>query len=694
LEPLSITCDTCGARLKVRDPAAIGQILMCPKCQSMVLVEAPAGWPTDANAKHQIPNVALARERGDRTAADAHDKPSSLEDDAMDEQFGQAAEQSTTDAAEVLPSLAMPGTESVWTKFIPASMSRWGLLCGGSFAAVLIGVMAWTSLSGDEDGDHPAVAVEQEVTDKAESESSAESTDTLKQRDEPKPAAKPQPEPEAENNPFAKQPKEKTKDKSSATKTPPREKKPFDNSPSEKPRPQKDPIDRVIQQPETEPKDDKPAPPEGGKSSQDLLQGMDLLDEGELFGIDSGFGLPSEAEAADPKQPNGGDEEKAPEFAPLDDPESPKLAEINVDAALKLELVAAKYDRIRLIDFLETMSDLSRVPITLDLDALAPLQVGASTRVSVESGNTTVDKLIEDVLAASHKKLGVVRGKHGLTISPTASDRPLAMDHAVGDLAEDPAARADLANLIQEFVSPSTWTEAGGDSQIRVAGDKLHVEHTMQAQYQVIVLLEKLRAARKLPPHNRFYGAETFRLASRRQQAAKKLSAVIDVNHVVRVPLASVVRELEWAAGTNISVDWTALRENNVGRQTPVQLVARGKTLEEAMDELVAPLGLAWQVHDATTLRITTKKRGELQLDLEVYDLANVLAAGSAGDELVAQIRRDTDPNLWTDEGGGGRLQVDASQSCLIVSANQSTQLAVTELLARLREQNLARRAD
>ena len=43
MEPFSIACTTCRARLKVRDPAAIGQILACPKCGSMVLIEAPVG---------------------------------------------------------------------------------------------------------------------------------------------------------------------------------------------------------------------------------------------------------------------------------------------------------------------------------------------------------------------------------------------------------------------------------------------------------------------------------------------------------------------------------------------------------------------------------------------------------------------------------------------------------------------------
>lgn len=44
MDLFSINCTTCKARLKVRDAAAIGQILGCPKCGSMVQVLPPAGW--------------------------------------------------------------------------------------------------------------------------------------------------------------------------------------------------------------------------------------------------------------------------------------------------------------------------------------------------------------------------------------------------------------------------------------------------------------------------------------------------------------------------------------------------------------------------------------------------------------------------------------------------------------------------
>lgn len=48
-EPLfTIDCPTCERRLAVRSEAAIGAILTCPMCESMVAVSPPPGWQPPA----------------------------------------------------------------------------------------------------------------------------------------------------------------------------------------------------------------------------------------------------------------------------------------------------------------------------------------------------------------------------------------------------------------------------------------------------------------------------------------------------------------------------------------------------------------------------------------------------------------------------------------------------------------------
>jgi len=52
----TITCTTCKARLAVRSADAVGAILECPKCESMVQVVPPDGWmPAEGPAAQPPP---------------------------------------------------------------------------------------------------------------------------------------------------------------------------------------------------------------------------------------------------------------------------------------------------------------------------------------------------------------------------------------------------------------------------------------------------------------------------------------------------------------------------------------------------------------------------------------------------------------------------------------------------------------
>jgi hypothetical protein len=64
VELFSIACSTCRARLKVADPAAIGHILACPKCGSMVQVIPPPDWKPLAKVPVPVPNAAHVFESG------------------------------------------------------------------------------------------------------------------------------------------------------------------------------------------------------------------------------------------------------------------------------------------------------------------------------------------------------------------------------------------------------------------------------------------------------------------------------------------------------------------------------------------------------------------------------------------------------------------------------------------------------
>ena len=100
MELFAITCTTCKSRLRVRDQAAVGQILACPKCGGMVMVKPPPAW----------------NEAGEQKS----DLPTATEVDGPVVQFNQTLHSSAFDVLEDLLSDAPPKVQQ------PASKSRNG----------------------------------------------------------------------------------------------------------------------------------------------------------------------------------------------------------------------------------------------------------------------------------------------------------------------------------------------------------------------------------------------------------------------------------------------------------------------------------------------------------------------------------------------------------------------------------------
>lgn len=81
----TITCTTCQARLAVRSEAAIGTILECPKCESMVHITPPEGWrPAQSPGQEGAAADPSAPPPLDRVA----DSPITLELDTTASLFG------------------------------------------------------------------------------------------------------------------------------------------------------------------------------------------------------------------------------------------------------------------------------------------------------------------------------------------------------------------------------------------------------------------------------------------------------------------------------------------------------------------------------------------------------------------------------------------------------------------------------
>lgn len=126
----SIECATCRAKLKVRQMAAIGQILECPKCGSMVMVTPPAGWqPPPQEPAQQASRTSAGNDRRQKSGSSQASKSSIQRSRTTEKSTEQTPPAKTPQAKEQTPGKPSsshtphPGSSSV-TKAEPTQPAR------------------------------------------------------------------------------------------------------------------------------------------------------------------------------------------------------------------------------------------------------------------------------------------------------------------------------------------------------------------------------------------------------------------------------------------------------------------------------------------------------------------------------------------------------------------------------------------
>ena len=123
MELFRLTCVTCHARLSVRDRAAVGKILACPRCGSMVQVQSPESAPLDS-----------PKGTGDQFAATVNQAPvptsTNLEPDPKP-------------SADSLEAPALGGASAVLGGFRRQALA-WGV-AGTVSASLLVAILVWSA---------------------------------------------------------------------------------------------------------------------------------------------------------------------------------------------------------------------------------------------------------------------------------------------------------------------------------------------------------------------------------------------------------------------------------------------------------------------------------------------------------------------------------------------------------------------
>ena len=619
----SIRCTTCQRSLKVRSAAAVGQILACPKCGSMVHVTPPADWSASSESSATVssavggaPATVIAA-RLDEAATP--DQPA-LADARHDEQ---------------------PPRIPPWMSPTEAALRKWTLLAGLPVAGAIV---IWVAVSVFfSSGDEPAT-----LRPDAEIAAGAK-TDDQNRVDENPPTKKPSATPPIGPDvtvpaAVAADVEADVDDGLDDRKTPP----PLTAS-------DEDPLPSPPEPAGTTPV--QPPLVAGDEAPQEAVEDPEVDDA---------------VESNDDVRPRRAHTSSSPPVA--------------VAARLDDKLLAIDQPRIKLAELIDLLSALTTVPITFDWDEMADAGVQPDDDVTVKMTDASVREVLQSVLEPLGLEPVVENHQLLITSTRSRNATLRTVDYKVSDLIEDPSGgAAELAGLVRRFVQPSTWRETGGVGAIEASGDALTVTHGDAAQQEVLSLLEKLRVARGMPPA-RGRGLAEFSLETRYSRAQDALGATVTANFRRPQPLADIVAHFQDATNVNLSINWLALRNEGISPEVEASVVAADEPLGDALEELLRPLDLTYRIVDARWLFITTCLAAASQPELEFYDVRPLLNENQTAAALVEAIQGQVAPAGWRSAGGPGDAHFDAASGYLLVLQTHAAHAELEEFLEGQRE--------
>jgi hypothetical protein len=697
VELFTITCTTCRQRLKVGDASTIGEIQICPKCGSMVLVEPPTGWsgppaaepppaaPPDLDARPGEVDTSPLRSASPQRAATYPPEPVGDSDAgvvaAAAPPFVEPPLAPGMDG-ELIPSEPVLPTED-WTSQAARQRQQWLMLGGAAVVGVvlalgLVGFLASRVANQTRDeAAQPGVAPEAPTSDAASPPQQALSEPAA-------PAGEPGTETAAvPSHPAADDPgtsaaaaAEPVAAAASTPQAAPAESAPPDGLVTEDLKPEAMPAASPHSQQPT-------APPETVAATQPKEPNLDPGALSETLKAFAPF-IDPDVEPAPPEPMNAAEQglpELDPQTVTTQQPSVPRPEPRTVDVPARLQdkIAEVEFADVPLKNFLRFIMNFSTIPVSVDPDALALVRATPRSKINVQKADATVDQLLTAALSPLQLAPLSVDQQLVVTRPPLADGGLRRHAHGVSDLiGNDPQTLTQLADLIVELVEPSSWESAGGAGVIHEDLPSLVIQQRETVLFRAIVFCDRLRAARGLPPQSKF-DPELFSLAPRLARAAPRLAKPVTLNFPQPASFTRVLDRLSDAGEVEILVDWQALVPLGWTPDTETTVTANQRPIGEVLTEMLQPMELTYRVIDAASVQVTSPAAAEARWDIEFYPVPESLAAGPTADALVTRIRNEL-------TGGNpdklaGALHFDAPSRHLIAALPQSQQRKLAALL-------------
>ncbi|WP_145343138.1 hypothetical protein [Rosistilla ulvae] len=585
MDPFFITCTTCSSRLKVRDESMIGQILACPNCQAMVMVAPPTEDQLTIGRQHDIDSQAI-------TSETIHEE---LESEGTFPQAG------PTDADESPADLSSPSDSQPSGSFGTMPPGDWkpssyqgyrqiGMIALVSLIAIvssvaIFGLFIQQSLTKEKeiaevvDGSPDEVeASGQEVPGDGDS-NAVEDPDA----DDPPPAAD----------------SEIADSAMSASDPPEDESSPTDPVPATDPAPAVQDaagaVDPLTEVPEPVDGDGTPPPANSGPerifadagqpADQPEAAAMEELPESlQMFSSIFGQGL-------DLQQPDAKPQPTA--FKPIRFEPPPELSgryptpQPAVDAQQRLQQsLGLNLQATTLYASVDTISQITSVPITFDIESLDSAGIELGTPVSGRYLNTTAGEAIRDVLA-----------KAGCTLQQSAPGQMVvrASEPRISAFIEPALIITDLGEptpVIALATQLAHLPDDPAELAVDPASDRVQVTGSPQAAWRVALALDALRISRDLPPKLPASHSGRWLVDGRPEELPRPDPGPIVLEGDLPRTVEHWLSQVAQTQNARVLIDWPSAWQYGLTPEFTLLPWPNHDSLASLEQELLAPFGL------------------------------------------------------------------------------------------------------
>ena len=573
MELFKVICVTCQAKLSVRNAALIGEIVACPRCESMVLVEAPAAV---------APAIA----------------PLAQVEKLVDQSVSVSPQSPVADT----PSAESPVTAEVANVSVPmaAAGNKAILWWVASFVIGASVTSAFLILRQGDETEPAVMAVPVEIASAEKNESSnaigpeVTSPAGIPARVSPGMAIHEKPTAEAKASPPA-------------------------NSPSEIAEPTHEieidetitPVEASVSEtPEARLVVESPAEVRVARKFDPLrydLEQMDVTNLGQTEEME-GSTVPLPPEPAAEGDENQGEQlaREKPAVVRLSDDTSTQMAARSAESQLKHVVPAFAVKDMLLTDYLDFIGSISGVPISVAPLELQMAGISPGKHVSLDAQEISLDEALAQVLKPLRLEATTVGNQ--VVIVREDAERVRTIEYPLDDLLGRQASAEDFAEWIEQLIDPETWESAGGSGKMTASATGLSIEQAQGVHYQILLF------PRTDSPRQSRCRSGVAILPGYSVPNLSAWSLRIDSLHPRRLPfrtkhsLADVFRYWQSELGLAVLVDWPELAKANLWPDSRVTCSITNEPWHAALDAVLTPLELGWRASPGGTIQITSLK--------------------------------------------------------------------------------------